>query len=69
LLLKHPQTSSIWLSISAAARWIAPIKAPFPPPIMPILSFRFIMIVLLSWFVTKIVKYPVYAESVPERAA
>ena len=23
----------------------------------------------ISWFVTKIVKYPVYAESVPERAA
>src|SRR5690606_26077582 len=39
---KAPQTNSTNPSRLAAWRWTAPMKASFPPPIIPILSFLFI---------------------------
>lgn len=42
--LKQPHTSSMRLSMRAAARCTAPMKALLPPPTIPILSFRFIVL-------------------------
>ena len=39
-LEKTPATSSISRSSSAAIRWIGPMNAPGPPPIMPIRKRR-----------------------------
>ena len=36
---KAPATNSILPSINAAARWTPPMKAPWPPPTIPMRSF------------------------------
>ena len=38
---KHPATKSTCWSRAAAMRWTQPIKAPWPPPTIPIRNLRF----------------------------